>query len=102
MFGYILILLAAETSIVSSSALIVKAVFGLGIVLDVAEPDQQVPMVERKIRTIKERVRAHENSLPHVMPRLMLTICVLFSKSRQNLLWTEPGNGKGERGVLNV
>ena len=43
---------------------------GLGIVVDVAGPGQHVPVVERKIQTIKERVRAHENSLPYVMTRL--------------------------------
>jgi hypothetical protein len=40
---------------------------GLGIVLDIAGPGQHVPVVERKIQTIKERVRAHENSLPYVI-----------------------------------
>ena len=35
---------------------------GLGIVVDVAGPGQHVPVVERKIQTIKERVRAQENS----------------------------------------
>jgi hypothetical protein len=58
---------------------------GLGIVLDVAGPGQHVPVVERKIQTIKERVRAHKNSLPYIMTRLMLTMCVLFCVSRLNM-----------------
>jgi predicted lactoylglutathione lyase len=58
---------------------------GLGIVLDTAGPGQHVPVIERKIRTVKERVRAHENSLPYVMTRLLLTMCVLFCVSRLNM-----------------
>jgi Reverse transcriptase (RNA-dependent DNA polymerase) len=58
---------------------------GLGIVLDIAGPGQHVPVIERKIQTIKERVRAHENSLPYVMTRLLLTMCVLFCVSRLNM-----------------
>ena len=58
---------------------------GLGVVLDVAGPGQHVPVVERKVQTIKERVRAHENSLPYVMTRLLLTMCVLFCVSRLNM-----------------
>jgi hypothetical protein len=58
---------------------------GLGIVLDVAGPGQHVPVVERKIQTIKERVRAHKSSLPYIMTRLMLTMCVLFCVSRLNM-----------------
>jgi Reverse transcriptase (RNA-dependent DNA polymerase) len=57
----------------------------LGIVVDTAGPGQHVPVVERKIQTIKERVRAHENSLPYVMTRLLLTMCVLFCVSRLNM-----------------
>jgi hypothetical protein len=38
-----------------------------------------------KIKIIKERVRAHENSLPYVMTRLLLTMCVLFCVSRLNM-----------------
>ena len=50
---------------------------GFGIVLDVAGPGQHVPVVGHKI----QRVRAHENSLPYVMTRLLL-LCVLFCVSR--------------------
>jgi hypothetical protein len=66
-------------------AVMAEELSGLGIVLDVAGPGQHVPVVERKIQTIKERVRAHENSLPYVMTRLLLTMCVLFCVSRLNM-----------------
>lgn len=54
---------------------------GRGIMIDVAGPGQHVPVVECKILTMKERVRAHEISLPYVMTQLFLTICVLISES---------------------
>ena len=40
---------------------------GLGIVLDTSGPGQHVPVIERKIQLVKERVRAHVNNLPYVM-----------------------------------
>ena len=49
----------------------------IGIVLDISGPGQYVPVIERKIQTVKERVRAHVNDLPYVMTRLLLTMCVL-------------------------
>ena len=53
----------------------------LGFVVDVAEPSQHVLVVERKIQTIKESVDEHEKSLPYVMTRLLITMCVLFCVS---------------------
>ena len=38
-----------------------------------------------KIKAIKGRVRAHQNSLPYVMFRLLITMCVLFCVSRLNI-----------------
>ena len=58
---------------------------GLGILLDTSGPGQHVPVIERKIQTVKERVRAHVNNLPFVMTRLLLTTCVLFCVSRINM-----------------
>ena len=57
----------------------------IGIVLDISGPGQHVPVIERKIQTVKERVRAHLNDLPYVMTRLLLTMCVLFCVSRLNM-----------------
>jgi hypothetical protein len=52
--------------------------------MDNAGPGQHVPVVDRKIQTDKERVRAHVNTLPFVMTQLLLTMCVLFCVSRLN------------------
>ena len=56
-----------------------------GIVVDTAGPGQHVPIVERKIQTIKQRVRSYENSLPFIMTKLLLIMCVLFCISRLNM-----------------
>jgi hypothetical protein len=56
-----------------------------GIVVDTSGPGQHVPVVERKIQTIKQRVRCHENSLPCLMTKLMLIKCVVFCVSRINM-----------------
>ena len=58
---------------------------GLGIVLDTSGPGQHVPVIERKIQLVKERVRAHVNNLPYVKTRLLRTIFVLFCVSRINM-----------------
>ena len=64
----------------------------IGIVLDISGPGQHVPVIERKIQTVKERVQAHVNDLPYVMTRLLLTMCVLFCVSRLNMLLGIPGS----------
>ena len=69
----------------SALAVMIEELAGLGVVVDVAGPGKHVHVVERKIQTIKERVRAHKNSLPHVMTRLLITMCVLFCVSRLNM-----------------
>ena len=56
-----------------------------GITLDIAGPGQHVPAVERMIQSVKKRVRCYENSLPYVMTRLLLIMCVLFCVSRVNM-----------------
>ena len=67
---------------------------GLGVVLDISGPGQHVPVIERKIQTVKERVRAHVNNLPFVMTKLLLTMCVLFCVSRINM---QPSRMSGTR-----
>ena len=59
--------------------------FKIGIELDISGPGQHVSVIERKIQTVKERVRAHVNDLPYVMTRPLLTMCVLFCVSRLNM-----------------
>ena len=58
---------------------------GLGVVVDTCGPGQHVPSIERKIQDVKTIVRAHVNTLPYVMTRLLLTMCVLFCISRMNM-----------------
>ena len=58
---------------------------GLGVVVDTCGPGQHVPVIERKIQDVKTRVRAHVNTLPYVMTKLLLTMCVLFCISRLNM-----------------
>lgn len=63
----------------------VTALNSKGIIVDTAGPGQHVPIVERKIQTVKQRVRSYENSLPFIMTRLLLTMCVIFCISRLNM-----------------
>lgn len=58
---------------------------GKGIVIDTAGPGQHVPVVERQIQTLKQRVCSYENSLPFVMTKLLLIMCVIFCISRLNM-----------------
>ena len=43
-----------------------------GIHMEVAGQNEHVPVVERKIRTIKERVRGIYNTLPYKLPTKLL------------------------------
>jgi hypothetical protein len=49
-----------------------------GIEVQLAGPGQSVPEIERRIRPVKERVRIFDATLPFVMPRKVLVMCVLF------------------------
>jgi hypothetical protein len=55
-----------------------------GISFEPAGPGQHVPHMENKIKTIKERVRAHDKLLSFVMTKILLIMCVLFCVSRIN------------------
>ena len=57
----------------------------IGVIVEVAGPGQHVPVVERMIQTVKKRVRTLEHSLPFVMTRLLIIMCVLFCVSRINM-----------------
>ena len=56
-----------------------------GIVIDTVGPGQHVPVVERKIQTLKQRVRSYENSLPFIMTKLLLVMYAIFCISRLNM-----------------
>ena len=59
-----------------------------GMIVNPAGPNQHVPVVENKIRQIKERVRATLHSLPYVLAASLMTWLVLFSVSRINMMPT--------------
>ena len=53
---------------------------GIGITLNVAAANEHVPAIERRIRVIKERVRATRHTLPYkCMPKIMVVELVKFS-----------------------
>jgi len=55
---------------------------------EVVPPGTHVPIVERKIRTIKERCRAVVNSLSYHLPKRLLSHLVTFVVTRINMLLT--------------
>ena len=59
---------------------------GQGIRVNPSGAGQHVPVVERKIRQIKERVRAVVNTLPYTVPESLMRYLVLFCVSRINML----------------
>lgn len=56
----------------------------MGSPINIVGPGQHVAVAERAGRTIKERVRGHENGLPYVMCRALIILCVLFCVSMLN------------------
>jgi hypothetical protein len=56
-----------------------------GIIVNPAGPGQHVPVVERKIKTVKERVRAIVNSLPYTLPESMMKWLIFYCISRLNM-----------------
>ena len=57
----------------------------LGIKINIAGPDQHVPAIENRIKTVKERVRCTLHSLPLQLPLSPLQVVVMFFVSRINL-----------------
>jgi hypothetical protein len=57
-----------------------------GVILNPAGPNQHVPVVENKIRQIKNGVRSHITSLPFKMPLKLIKFLVFFVVSRSNLM----------------
>lgn len=57
-----------------------------GISVNPAGPGQHVPVVENKIRQIKERCRAIINTLPYTLPETLMKWLVSYSVSRLNML----------------
>jgi hypothetical protein len=60
--------------------------YSLGIKINPAGPGQHVPVVENKIRQVKERVRAHIHGLPFNLSVSLLAWLVYFCSSRLNMM----------------
>ena len=56
-----------------------------GILVEAVGNNEHVPVVERKIRVIKERVRGIVNTLPYRLPSKLLGLLVLFCVNRINM-----------------
>ena len=57
-----------------------------GISVNIVGTNSHVPIVERRIREIKERVRGFINTLPYKLSPKLLVFLVLFCSSRVNLV----------------
>jgi len=57
-----------------------------GIHVDSSGPGQHVPVVERKIQQVKERVRAHLSAMPYLMNSVLLKWLVYYRISRINCI----------------
>jgi hypothetical protein len=55
-----------------------------GIVVDRCGPGQHVPGIERLARTVKERVRAYDTTLPFVMCAKLLVMCAICAVTMIN------------------
>ena len=56
-----------------------SSLLNLGVRLNICAPGEHVPEVERKIRTIKERVRAEITTLPFSkIPPIITVICLVM------------------------
>ena len=65
-----------------------------GVKVNTTGAGQHVPIIEAKIRVIKERVRAHLGVLPFRLARFLLPFLVLFCVSRINIM---PSAVRGDR-----
>ena len=66
----------------------------MGIELDVSGAGGHVSRIERRIRMIKERVRAHmSHKLPYELTTLGIAMLVLFCVSRINFQASRSRNG---------
>ena len=69
-----------------------RSLVRVGIRAEVNGSGSHAPVVERKIRTIKERIRGILNTLPYDLPMTLLKYLVYFAVSRLNLLPNESGS----------
>ena len=62
--------------------------FKLNMQADISGTNRHIPIIERRIRVIKERVRGQINTLPYTLPHFLLKYLIYFVISRMNLLST--------------
>ena len=79
-----------EGAILSSSTMLKEK----GISFNPSGPGQHVPVIENKIRRIKERVRAHLSVLPFHVPIVLMKWLVSFCVSRINCIPTATAMSK--------
>ena len=65
---------------------------GRGIIINQTGKNQHVPQIERKIRQIKERVRAHINILPFKITKQLLSLLTLYCVQLINIIPTNINN----------
>jgi hypothetical protein len=63
----------------------------LSVVVNTAGPGEHVPLIERKIRQVKERVRGILNTLPYRLAGSLLHWLVSFAVTRINLMPSKTG-----------
>ena len=68
-----------------------RGVFSRGVQSTICGPGQHVPVIERKIRVVKERVRAHLSALPYKMPASLLLWLSYFVVFCLNCIPTSAG-----------
>ena len=67
------------------------AVVARGVQSTICGPGQHVPVIERKIRVVKERVRAHLGALPYKLPASLLPWLLYFVVFCLNCIPTSAG-----------
>ena len=83
--GFEVVLMRIDGESAVGSDEVKTAIAELKINIDIMAAGEAVPVVERKIRTIKERVRAAINSLPYDLCDSLEDYLVLWATSRINL-----------------
>jgi len=61
----------------------------MGISVNIAGPEQHVPLIEVKVREVKERCRCHLSVLPYALPASFMEWLIYFCVSRINLFPTK-------------
>ena len=68
----------------------------MGVTCNPAASGKHVPVVENKIKQIKERVRAHIHGIPYLLPHRMLKYLVYYCVIRLNQM---PSSSRGDGSI---